>query len=86
MENRKALKEWEQRDAATIRFGLISDVHVQDTTFTLDLALEAFQEIGGLNGLLLYSIIRMSGEKQSPMCLILKMERSLRFGRCQKTA
>lgn len=53
MENRKALKEWEQRDAATIRFGLISDVHVQDTTFTLDLALEAFQEISGLNGLLL---------------------------------
>lgn len=49
----KMLKCWEKRDADTVRFGVISDVHVQDTTFRLDMALEAFEEIGGLNGLLL---------------------------------
>ena len=47
------LKSFEKRNPDTVRFGVISDVHVQDTMFTLDAALDAFGEIGNVDGLLM---------------------------------
>ena len=47
------LKIFKSRKPDTVRFALISDVHVQDTAFTLDMALDSFEEIGNFNGLLM---------------------------------
>ena len=53
MKKNVCLKRWERRDSSVTRFAVISDVHIQDTTFTLDMALDAFQEIGKMDGLLM---------------------------------
>lgn len=53
MNKNVCLKSWDRRDASVTRFAVISDVHIQDTTYTLDMALSAFQEIGKIDGLLM---------------------------------
>ena len=53
MAKNQCLKRFEKRNIDTVRFAVISDVHIQDTAYTLDMALEAFDEIGGCNALLM---------------------------------
>ena len=47
------LKKFRSRNPDTVRFALISDVHIQDTAFTLDMALDAFNQIGNCDALLM---------------------------------
>lgn len=53
MKKNMCLKRWDRRNSSVVRFAVISDVHIQDTTFTLDMAMDAFHEIGKMDGLLM---------------------------------